>query len=168
MDTLFIKLKVNHIFQQTVALVTFKSLGKIHFYIDPYTQTEDLLFNPRNPENPWFKTRGKWINIPLKPVGEKTRGIASLRIWKLWKSWFKIIYRKYSSKTSISLKTHRVPTRGAPTQILCAQQLMVWIRIFRISRINDNVVGLRGKVNIRWHFHFEASRRCVTHRRKRR
>ena len=72
--------------------------------------------------------RWKWVNITLEPVREKTRGIASLRIWKLWKSWFKIIYRKYSSKTSISLKTHRVPTRGAPTQILCAQQLIVWIR----------------------------------------
>ena len=35
-------------------------------------------------------------------------------------------------------------------------------------RINDNVVGLSGKVNVRWCFHFEAYRRCVTHRRKRR
>ena len=34
-------------------------------------------------------------------------------------------------------------------------------------RINDNVVGLSGKVNVRRCFHFEASRRCVTHRRKR-
>lgn len=55
MDTLFIKLKVNHIFQQTVDLVTFKSLGKIHFYIDHYTQIEDVLCNPRNPENPGLK-----------------------------------------------------------------------------------------------------------------
>ena len=59
-----------------------------------------------------------------------------------------------------------VPTRCALTQILCAQQLMVWIRIFRMYRINDNVVGLSGKVNVRWCFHFEAYRRCVTHRRK--
>ncbi|MDP5090447.1 MAG: hypothetical protein NWQ18_08855, partial [Saprospiraceae bacterium] len=42
------------------------------------------------------------------------------------------------------------------------------IRIYRISRINYNVSGLGGKVIIKWCFHFEASRRCVTQRRKER
>ena len=40
--------------------------------------TEDVLCNPRNPENPDSKpsVAGKFI---LKPIGEKTRGIASLQ-----------------------------------------------------------------------------------------
>ena len=43
-----------------------------------YTQTEEVLCNPRNPENPDSKPRvaGKFI---LKPIGKKTRGIASLQ-----------------------------------------------------------------------------------------
>ena len=32
MNTLFIKLKVNHIFQQTINLFTYKALGKIQLY----------------------------------------------------------------------------------------------------------------------------------------
>ncbi|MDP4701527.1 MAG: hypothetical protein NWS66_16415 [Saprospiraceae bacterium] len=45
---------------------------------NPYTQIEDVLCNPENPVNPDSKpgVRGEFI---LKPVGEKTRSIASLR-----------------------------------------------------------------------------------------
>ena len=45
----------------------------------------------------------------------------------------------------------------------CAQQPVVWIRIFRI---NHNVVGLGRKVIITCYFHCQDFRRCVTHRRK--
>jgi hypothetical protein len=41
------------------------------------TQIKDVIVNPQNPENPDSKpgVGGKFI---LKPIGEKTRGIASL------------------------------------------------------------------------------------------
>ena len=43
-----------------------------------YTQTKDVLCNPRNPENPDSKPSDadKFI---LRPIGEKTRSIASLK-----------------------------------------------------------------------------------------
>ena len=43
-----------------------------------YIQNKDVLYNPKNPENPDSKpsVAGKFI---LKPIGEKTRGIASLQ-----------------------------------------------------------------------------------------
>ena len=175
MDTLFIKLKVNHIFQQTVALVTFKSLGKIHFYIDPYTQTEDLLFNPRNPENPDSKLgESGWIfhwNLSGK------RGEAS-RLYEYGNSEntdSKLFTENITPNYLTPQKYIGYPRGALPKYYahrcrwkLCAQQLIVWIRIYRISRINDNVVDLSRKIIIRWCLHFEASSRCVTHRRKRR
>jgi hypothetical protein len=48
------------------------------FTNNPQVQTEDVIYNPKNPENPDSKpsVAGKFI---LKPIGEKTRGIASLQ-----------------------------------------------------------------------------------------
>ena len=43
------------------------------------TQTDDVIVNPTKS---WFKTRWQQVNITLKPVGEKTRGIASLQVIK--------------------------------------------------------------------------------------
>ncbi len=43
---------------------------------------------------------------------------------------------------------------------------LVWIRIYRIFRINHNVVVLIRKIIIIWCFHCQAFRRCVTHLRK--
>jgi hypothetical protein len=75
--------------------------------------------------------------------------------------WFKLII------------TENIPPKQTSPQIfewkLRAQQPLVWIRDlrdFRISLFNHNVVDLGGKVIIKRCFHFKASRRCVTHRRK--
>ena len=42
-------------------------------------ENEDVLSNPENPVNPDSKPQLKAGEFTLKPVGEKTRGIASLR-----------------------------------------------------------------------------------------
>ena len=50
---------------------------KVSFNSYPPTQHGDVIVNPRNPENPDSKPISAII-FNLKPVGEKTRRIASL------------------------------------------------------------------------------------------
>ena len=54
---------------------------KVSFNCYLATQTGDVIVNPRNPENPDSKPIFAII-FNLKPVGEKTRSIASLQ-WRI-------------------------------------------------------------------------------------
>ena len=64
---------------------------KVSFNCYLATQTGDVIVNPRNPENPDSKPIFAII-FNLKPVGEKTRSIASLQGQKLIISDLGVVY----------------------------------------------------------------------------
>ena len=94
------------------------------FTNNPKFQTEDVLNNPWNPENPWFENYLQEL-FPQKYPPPQPNRIPCTH------SWFEIM---------------RAAAIG-------------WIKIFRILRINYNVVGCREKVIIRWWFHFRQPRK---------
>ena len=92
------------------------------------------------------RVQGYPLRMTLTPIPKTSSVILKILI----QNYLKEILQKYNHLHNLRWKLRK-------------QQPLVWIRIFRI---NHNVVSLGRKVIIKRYFHSQASRRCVTHRRK--
>ena len=102
-----------------------------------YIQNENVLFNPWNPDSKLFTGNNRKKQTCPPIYIRHPQGLPLLG-------------------TQSSLEIMRAAAN-------CLNQDL---RDLRISLFNHNVSGLSGKVIIRWCFHLQAFRRCVTHRRK--